>query len=100
MTDITPNESDILESEVSIPRKDNQSPSNLESPMGSFFSLNSEQSSEREENYPIISTTSQVKILKFEDTLAEESHRQFKIIYESLLFDVRKIEFDKKIYKD
>ena len=58
MTDITPNENNILESEVSIPRKDNQSPSNLESPMGSFLSLNSEQSSEREENDPIISTTS------------------------------------------
>ena len=87
MTDITPNESNILENEISIPRKDNQSPSNLESPMGSFLSLNSEQSSEREENDPIISMTSQVKILKFEDTLAEESHRQFEIIYESLLLE-------------
>ena len=57
MTDITPNESDILESEVSIPKRDNQSPSNLESPMGSFLSLNSEQSSEREENDSIVSTT-------------------------------------------
>ena len=50
VTDITPNESDILESEVSILRKDNQSPSNLGLLMGSFLSLNSEQSSEREEN--------------------------------------------------
>ena len=58
MTDITPNESDILESEVSILRKDNQSPSNLESPMESFLSLNSEQSSEREENDSIVSATS------------------------------------------
>ena len=33
MTDITPNEGDILESEVSILRKDNQSASNLEAPM-------------------------------------------------------------------
>ena len=87
MTDITPNESDILESEVSIPRKDNQSPSNLESPMGSFLSLNSEQSSEREENDSIVPMTSQVKILKFEDTLAEESCRQFEVIYESLLLE-------------
>ena len=87
MTDITPNESNMLESEVPIPRKDNQSPSNLESPMGSFLSLNSEQSSEREENDFIVSMTSQVKILKFEDTLAEESCRQFEIIYESLLFE-------------
>ena len=87
MTDITPNENHILESEVSIPRKDNQSPSNLESPMGSFLSLNSEQSSEREGNDPIVSMTSWVKILKFEDTLAEESHRQFEIIYKSLLLE-------------
>ena len=58
VTDITPNESDIFESEVSILRKHNQSPSNLGSPMGSFLSLNSEQSSEREENDSIISTTS------------------------------------------
>ena len=87
MTDITQNESDILESEVSIPRKDKQSPSNLESPMGSFLSLNSEQSSERKENDPIVSMTSRVKILKFEDTLEEESCRQFEIIYESLLLE-------------
>ena len=87
MTHITQNESDILESEVSIPRKDNQSPSNLESPMGSFLSLNSEQSSERKENDPIVSMTSQAKILKFEDTSAEESRRQFEIIYESLLLE-------------
>ena len=87
MTDITPNENNILESEVSIPRKDNQSPSHLESPMGSFLSLNSEQSSEREGNDPINSMTSWVKILKFEDILAEESHRQFEIIYESLLLE-------------
>ena len=57
MTDITPNESNILESEISIPKKDNQSPSNLESPMGSFLSLNSEQSSKREGNDPINSKT-------------------------------------------
>ena len=42
MTDITPNENDILENEMLIPRKDSQSPSDLESPMGSFLSLNSE----------------------------------------------------------
>ena len=47
--------------------------------MGSFLSLNNEQSSEREENDSITSTTNRVKILKFEDTLAEESHRQFEI---------------------
>ena len=50
MTDITPNKGDILENEVSILRKDNRSTNNLESPMGSFLSLDSEQSSEREED--------------------------------------------------
>ena len=70
VTDIIPNEGDILESEVSILRKDNQSSSNLESPMGSFLSLDSEQSSEREEDDSITSMTNRVKILKFEDTLA------------------------------
>ena len=87
MTDIISDEGNILESEVSIHRKDNQSASNLESPMGSFLSLNSEQSSEREEDDSIAPTTNGVKILKFEDTLAEKSHRQFEIIYESLLLE-------------
>ena len=57
MTDITPNEGDILEGEVLILRRDNQLSSNLESPMGSFLSLNSEQSSEREEDDSITSRT-------------------------------------------
>ena len=73
MTDIMPNENDILENEVLIPRRDSQSPNNLISLMGSFLSLNSEQSSEGEGNGLIVSTTSEVKILKFEDTLSEES---------------------------
>ena len=87
MTDITPNENDILENEVLIPRKDSQSPNNLKSLMGSFLSLNSEQSSEGKGNDPIVSMTSRAKILKFEDTLSKESCRQFKIIYESLPFN-------------
>ena len=87
MTDIMPNENDILENEVLIPKRDNQSPSNLESPMASFLSLDSEQSSEREGNEPTVSMTRKVKILKFEDTLSEESRRQFEIIYESLLLE-------------
>ena len=57
VTDIIPNEGNILESEVSILKKDNQSSSNLESPMGSFLSLNSEQSSEREEDNFVTSMT-------------------------------------------
>ena len=87
MTDIMPNGNDILENEVLIPRKDSQSPNNLKSLMGSFLSLNSEQSSEGEGNNPTVSMTSRVKILKFEDTLSEESYIQFEIIYESLLLE-------------
>ena len=71
LTDVTPNE-------VLIPEKDSQSPNNLKSPMGSFLSLNSEQSSEGEGDDLIIPMTSRVKILKFEDTLSKENHRQFK----------------------
>ena len=87
LTDVTPNENDILENEVLIPREDSQSPNNLKSPMGSFLSLNSEQSGEREGNDPIVPVTSRVKILKFEDTLSEENHRQFEIICDSLLLE-------------
>ena len=82
-----PNGNDILENKVLIPRKDSQSPNTLKSPMGSLLSLNSEQSSEGEGNDPIVSKTSRVKILKFEDTLSEENCRQFEIIYESLLLE-------------
>ena len=57
MTDITTIEGNILESEVSIFRQDSQLSNNLESSMGSFLSLNSEQSSEREEGESITSTT-------------------------------------------
>ena len=57
--------------------------------MGSFLSLSSEQNSEGEGNDPIIPMTSKVKILRFEDTLSEEYHRQFKIIYESLPLEGR-----------
>ena len=89
LTDITPNENDTLEKEVLISGEDSQSPDNLKSPMGSFLSLNSEQKSEGEENDPSVPMTSRVKILRFEDTLSEEDHRQFKIIYESLLLEGR-----------
>ena len=59
----------------------------MELPIGSFLSLNSEQSNEREEGESIISTTDRVKILKFKDTLTDEDHRQFETIYESLLLE-------------
>ena len=57
VTDITTSEGNILESEVSIFRQDSQLSNNLESPMASFLSLNSEQSSEREEDESITSMT-------------------------------------------
>ena len=89
LTDITPNENDILEKEVLIPREDSQSPDNLKSLTGSFLCLSSEQNSDGEENDPIVPTTSRVKTLRFEDTLSEKDHRQLIIIYESLLLEGR-----------
>ena len=87
MTDITTIEGNNLESEVPIFRQDSQLSDNLELPMGTFLSLNNEQSSERDEGESITSTTDQVKILKFEDTLTDKDHRQFEIMYESLLLE-------------
>ena len=78
---------DDIDNEISIIRQDNQLLNNLESPMGSFLSIDSEQSSEKEEDKYITSMTNQVKILKFEDTLADEDYRQFRIIYDSLLLE-------------
>ena len=69
MTDIATIEGNNLESEVPIFRQDSQLSDNVELPMGSFLSLSSEQSSEREEGESITSTTDRVKILKFKDTL-------------------------------
>ena len=40
--------------------------------MGSFLSLNSEQSIEGVENDPVVSKTIKVKILKFEDLLSKK----------------------------
>ena len=60
---------------------------NSESPVGSFLSIKSEQSSEEEEKVHDTTMANKVKILKFEDTLADEDYRQFKIIYDSLLLE-------------
>ena len=87
MTDIKTNEGRKVESETSIGRWDSQLPKNLELPMGSFLSIDSEQSSRREENASVTSTANRVKILKFEDTLADEDYSQFRIIYDSLLLE-------------
>ena len=87
MTDMTASKGDIIESEISIVRQDSQLSNNLESPMGSFLSLNRERSSEKEEDEYITSMTNWVKILKFQDTLTDEDYRQFEIIYDSLLLE-------------
>ena len=47
MTDITTNEGRRVESETSIARQDSQLSNNLESPMGSFLSIDSEQVAKR-----------------------------------------------------
>ena len=60
-----------------------------QSPVGSFPSLSSEQSSDDEEENTVASSMDKVKILRFEDTLSEEDCKYFKIIYESLLLEGR-----------
>ena len=87
VTEITTNGSRRVESENLIVRQDSQLSNNSESPMGSFLSIDSEQSSEEKEDVHDTSMTNQVKILKFEDTLADEDYRQFRIIYDSLLLE-------------
>ena len=47
---MTASKGDIIESEISIVRQDSQLSNNLESPMGSFLPINSEQSNEKEED--------------------------------------------------
>ena len=87
MTDMTTSKDGKVDNEISIARQDSQLLNDLESPMGSFLSIDSEQSSEKEEDKYITSMMNQVKILKFEDTLADEDYRQFRIIYDSLLLE-------------
>ena len=78
VTDIITIGGNKFESEIPIIRQDNQLADNLGLPMESFLSLSSEQSNEREEGESVASTTNGVKILKFEDTLTDEDHRQLK----------------------
>ena len=63
---------------------------NLESsPTGSFQSLQSSQSSEGGNGTSIIPLVGGTRVLKFKDTLSEDDHRSFKLIYESLLLEGR-----------
>ena len=78
-----------IDNEISIIRQGNRFLNNLESPMGSFLSIDSEQSSKKEEDKCVTSMTNPTKILKFEDTLADEDYRQFRIIYNLLLQEAK-----------
>ena len=57
------------------------------SPLGSFQSPNSSQSSERDAMILYVPPLEEVIVLWFEDTLAEEDRRNFNLIYESLLLE-------------
>ena len=66
LTEVSPSKSGTLEKGVSESEEPNQSP------VGSFPSLCSGLNSEGEEENPVFSLTSRVKISQFEDTLSEE----------------------------
>ena len=85
MTQIVINRDRRVKNGDSIVKPDSQLSNSSESPMGSFLSIESEQSSEEEEKVHDTAMADRVKILKFEDTLADEDYRQFKIIHDSLL---------------
>ena len=55
------------------------------SPLGSFQSLPSSQGSEKDKMITYVPPLREMKVLQFEDTLSEEDHRNFNLIYESLL---------------
>ena len=57
------------------------------SPLGSFQSLDSSQSSEKDRMITYVSLLYKVRVLQFEDTLLEEDPKNFDLIYESLLLD-------------
>ena len=87
MTEIVINWDKRVKNGDSIVKLDSQLSNNSELPMGSFLSIESKQSSEEEEKVHDTAMADRVKILKFEDTLADEDYRQFKIIYDSLLLE-------------
>ena len=76
-----------MKNEDSIVEPESPLLSNSKSTVGSFLSIESEPSSEGEEKVHDTTMANKVKILKFEDTLADEDHKQFKIIYDSLLLE-------------
>ena len=59
------------------------------SPLGSFQSLKSSQSSEAGKMISYVPPLGEVKVLQFEDTLSEEDCKNFNLIYELLLLEER-----------
>ena len=59
------------------------------SPLGSFQLLQSSQSSEEDKIIPYVPPSGEVRILQFEDILSEEDHKNFNLIYASLLLEGR-----------
>ena len=57
------------------------------SPLGSYQSIQSSQSSEGDKMIPYVAPLKEMRVLWFEDTLSEEDHRKFNVIYESLLLE-------------
>ena len=80
-------------STMSTPNKEKNKELNLSelgsSPTWSFQSLQSSQSSEGGSGTSIIPPVGGTRVLKFKDTLSEDGHRNFKLIYESLLLEGR-----------
>ena len=56
-------------------------------PFGSFQSLPSSQGSKKDKMITYVPPLAEMKVLKFEDTLSEEGHRNFNLIYETLLME-------------
>ena len=87
MTEMSTNRDKRVENENLIDNLDSQSSNNSNSPVGSFLSIESRQSSEDEEKEHDPAMAGKVKILKFEDTLTSKDSTQFKVIYDSLLLE-------------
>ena len=87
MTEIVVNWDERVKNGDSIVEPESPLADNSESPMGSFLSTESQQSSEEEEKVHDTTMVNKLKMLKFEDTLADEDYRQCKIIYDSLLLE-------------
>ena len=59
----------------------------ISSLLGSLQSLHSSQSSEKDKIVSYVPPSEEIRVLQFEDTLSETDHRNFNLIYESLLLE-------------